>query len=88
MFFTHDVEDFDHWRAAWSGENSRHELFAAHGAAGVTVFQNTGKPNQIGLLVDVVDMGAMQAMLESEEGAAAKAEDGVIDESMQVYALN
>jgi uncharacterized protein (TIGR02246 family) len=86
MFFSHDVKDFDHWLAAWTGPNSRHELFAAHGAPSVKVFQNAENSNRIGILVDVVDMEAVQAMLESEEGATAKAEDGVIDETMKVYA--
>lgn len=85
MFFSHDVKDFDHWMAAWTGEGSRHELFAAHGASNVKIFQNPGAPNQIGILVDVVDMDAMKAMLESEEGAAAKAEDGVIDATMTAF---
>jgi ketosteroid isomerase-like protein len=82
---THDVKDGDHWLAAWQGEDSRHDLFARHGVANVRVFQNPEKPNQAGLLVDVTDMAAFKAMLNSDEGAAAKAEDGVIDEGMRVY---
>ena len=83
---THDVKDGDHWLAAWQGENSRHDLFAQHGVANVRVFQNPEKPNQVGLLVAVNDMAAFDAMLNSDEGAAAKAEDGVIDKGMRVYA--
>lgn len=83
---THDVEDANHWLAAWQGEGSRHEMFAEHGVANVRVFQNAETPNQIGLLVDVTDMEAFQAFLNSEEGAKAKAEDGVIDKGMRVYA--
>jgi ketosteroid isomerase-like protein len=82
---THDVKDGDHWLAAWQGEDSRHELFAQHGVANVRVFQNPEKPNQAGLLVDVVDMAAFQALLNSDQGAAAKAEDGVIDRGMRTY---
>jgi ketosteroid isomerase-like protein len=82
---THDVKDADHWLAAWQGENSRHELFAQHGVANVRVFQNPEKPKKIGLLVDVADMAAFEALLNSDEGAAAKAEDGVIDKGMGMY---
>ncbi len=82
---THDVKDGDHWLAAWQGENSRHEMFAMHGVTNVRVFQNPDTPTQIGLLVDVADMEAFYAFLNSEEGAAAKAEDGVIDKGMRVY---
>jgi ketosteroid isomerase-like protein len=82
---THNVKDANHWLAAWQGEDSRHEMFAQHGVANVRVFQNSNQPNQVGLLVDVADMAAFEAMLNSDEGAAAKAEDGVIDRGMRVY---
>jgi ketosteroid isomerase-like protein len=85
LVITHDVKDGDRWLAAWQGENSRHGLFAQHGVARVRAFQNPENPNQMGLLVDVNDMAAFEAMLNSDEGAAAKAEDGVIDKSMRVY---
>ena len=85
LTITHDVKDADHWLAAWQGENSRHGDFAEHGVAGVRVFQNPEKQNQVGLLVDVADMEAFHAYLMSEAGAKAKAEDGVIDKGMRVY---
>ena len=82
---THDVKDGDHWLAAWMGENSRHEMFSEHGVANVRVFQNPDTPTQIGLLVDLTDMEAFQSFLNSEQGVAAKAEDGVIDKGMRMY---
>ena len=82
---THDVKDANHWLAAWQGENSRKGDFAQHGVANVRVFQNQEKQNQVSLVVDVADMEAFYAYLNSEEGAAAKAEDGVIDRGMRVY---
>jgi len=53
--------------------------------AKVRVFQNPEKPNQTGLLVDVSDMEAFQGFLDSDEGAAAKAADGVKDKGMRTY---
>jgi ketosteroid isomerase-like protein len=82
---THNVKDGDHWLAAWQGEGSRHDDFARHGVANVRVFQNPEAPKKIGLLVDVADMAAFEAFLNSDEGAAAKAEDGVIDKGMGFY---
>jgi len=82
---THDVKDADHWLAAWQGEGSRHDNFAQHGVANVRVFQNPEKQQQVSLVIDVADMEAFQAYLDSEEGAKAKAEDGVVDKSMRMY---
>jgi uncharacterized protein (TIGR02246 family) len=85
MIVTHEVEDFDNWLAAWQGEPSRHELFADHGVASTRVFQNVDDPNLTAVLVEVTDMGALQAMLNSPEGEAAKAEDGVKSATMQSF---
>ena len=82
---THDVKDADHWLAAWQGENSRHNDFAQHGVANVRVFQNSEMQNQVGLVIDVADMEAFHAFLNSEEGANARAEDGVKDKGMRMY---
>jgi len=82
---THKVKDAEHWLAAWQGEDSRHDHFAQHGVANVRVFQSPETPKKIGILVDVTDMAAFEAFLNSDEGAAAKAEDGVIDKGMGFY---
>lgn len=86
LAITHEVEDADRWLAAWQGEGSRHELFAEHGAPRVRVFQSSENPNHVGLLIDVEDMEALQALLASPAGAQAKAEDGVKDATMAVFA--
>jgi ketosteroid isomerase-like protein len=85
LMITHNVADADHWLAAWRGPDSRHGMFAQHGAPSVRVFQSLQDPSLTGLLIGVTDMDALQAMLESPEAAAAKAEDGVIDASLQVF---
>lgn len=84
LMASHPVDDADVWLAAWQGEDSRFEQFAVNGVAGVRVFQDPGDPNMTGLLIDVTDMEAFQAFLSSEEGEAAKAEDGVQDEGMRI----
>jgi len=85
LTITHNVKDGDHWLAAWQGGDGRHSDFAKHGVANVRVFQNPEKQQQVSLLIDVADMEAFHAYLNSEDGAKAKAEDGVIDKGMRVY---
>ena len=82
---THDVKDADHWLSAWQAEPGRVDDFARHGVANVRVFQNPEKAKEVGLVVDVADMEAFHAYLNSEEVAKAKAEDGVIDKGMRMY---
>jgi len=82
---THEVEDADHWFAAWSGENSRHKVFKAHGAKHVHTLQDPSNPNMTGLIVAVADMDRFKAFLESDEGKAAAAEDGVKMDTMVMY---
>ena len=85
VVFVHRVQDNEHWLAAWQGENSRAKMFAEHGAPSVRIFDNAADSNQHALLVDVTDMDALNAMLNSDEGKAAKAEDGVLDEGFEVF---
>jgi len=85
---THEVEDADHWFAAWSGENSRHKMFKAHGAKHVHTLQDPNNPNRTGLIIAVADMDRFKAFLESEEGQAAAAEDGVKADTMVMLVEN
>ncbi len=55
-----------------------------YGAAHVQTFRSADDPNVTALIIAVNDMDALQAMLESEEGQATAAEDGVDMESMSV----
>ena len=73
----HEVKDGARWLDAWRGEDGRRTLFKANGAHHVHTFQSPDNPNLTGVVMAVHDMEALQAMLSSEEGAAAAAEDGV-----------
>ena len=77
VMISHEVEDADRWMAAWRGKDSRHQLFKDNGAVQVRTFRTADNPNLTGLVVAVSDMEALNSMLESEEGQAAAAEDGV-----------
>lgn len=84
MVGTHEVKDADVWLAAWAGPDGRRADFAANGAPSVRVLQSPEKPNLTGLVIEVADMDALTAWLQSEEGARAKDEDGVIDSTLQL----
>ena len=84
MLITHEVADGEAWLSAWRGEDSRHTLFQENGAAHVHTLQNPDNSNLTGLIIAVSDMDALTTMLESEEGLAAAAADGVDAESITV----
>ncbi len=85
LLITHEVADAARWLAAWRGAGSRHELFAQHGAPFVRTFQSAANPRLTGLLIDVADMAAFEAFMESPEATKSKAEDGVIDATLRVF---
>lgn len=80
----HEVDDPEKWLAAWRGDDSRHQLFEANGAAHVHTFQDVKNPHLTGLVISVSDMDALNAMLASEDGQAAAAADGVRADTMRV----
>jgi ketosteroid isomerase-like protein len=84
LVIIHEVDDMDQWLAAWQGEDNRHQLFEANGAARVHTFTNPDNPHQAGLVISVSDMAALIAMLESEEGLAAADADGVRRDTLRV----
>jgi len=85
LVISHEVKDPAHWLAAWQGEDSRHALFAQHGAASVRTIQSPDDPNYAGLVVEVTDMEAFQAFMSTPEVETAKDEDGLVDGTMRVY---
>jgi hypothetical protein len=80
----HDVQDGAVWAKAWKkGPGSRHEMF---GKLGVKCrnFRDPNNPNATGVLVEIPDMAAFQALLQSEEGHRAMREDGLKVETMRM----
>ena len=82
IMITHSVDNSDHWSAAWSGPDSRSNMFKDNGAAHVHAFRSEDNPNLTGLVIAVEDMDALNTMLMSDEGKAAAAEDGVRTDTM------
>ena len=74
----HDVKDTDHWLAS----SRREEFFGPLGITNIRTFVDPQNPNRVGILLDVPDMDALVAALESEEAAAAMEHDGVQPETL------
>jgi uncharacterized protein (TIGR02246 family) len=86
LVVTHEVDDFDHWLAAWQGDDGRPSDFAAHGISGARTFQNQGDPNLIALVLDVADMDAWASFMQSEAAQTAMSEDGVKKNTLRTFA--
>jgi hypothetical protein len=78
---THDVKDTAHWLAS----PKRAEIFGTIGVTNIRTFVNPRNRNNVGLILDVPDMDAMMALLESDEGKAAEEYDGVLAETIEIY---
>ena len=80
LIATHEVDDVAHWLSS----PRREEVFASV-ASNICTFVDPSRANHVGLSMDVDDMGAFQAVMESEAGAAAMKYDGVHPETVVVY---
>lgn len=77
LMVLHEVDDVDHWLASPKRE-------AFFGPLGFTVrtFRDPGGSNRVGLLVDVPDIAAWEAALQTDEAAEAMKHDGVRPETI------
>ncbi len=73
----HEVDDVDHWIAS----SKREEFFGPLGMTART-FRDPGGSNRVGLLVEVPDIAAWEAALETDEAAEAMKVDGVRPETI------
>jgi len=80
VFGYHDVKDTDHWLAS----PKREEFFGPLGVTNIRTFVDPEKPTRVGVLMDVADMDAVMAAMETEEAAEAMAHDGVVRETLVI----
>ena len=78
VFGYHDVKDTDYWL----GSPKREEFFGPMGVTNIRTFVDPEKPTRVGVLMDVADMDAVMAAMETEEAAEAMAFDGVMPETL------
>jgi hypothetical protein len=76
----HDVDDTEHWLAS----SKREEFFGPLGITNIRTFTNPQNPIQVALMMDVPDVDALVAALQSEEAAAAMQHDGVHPDTVVV----
>jgi hypothetical protein len=76
----HDVKDKDHWLAS----PKREEFFGGLGVTNIRTFVDPQNPTRVGLLMDVADMDAVMAAMETDAAAEAMAHDGVVPETLVI----
>jgi hypothetical protein len=76
----HDVKDTEHWLAS----PKREQVFGPLGVSNIRTFVNPDDPKKVGVLMDVADMDALTAFMETPEAADAMAHDGVLPETLVI----
>jgi hypothetical protein len=76
----HDVKDKDHWLAS----PKREEFFGPLGVTNIRTFVDPENPTRVGLVMDVADMDALVAAMETQAAADAMAHDGVLPETLVI----
>jgi hypothetical protein len=76
----HEVKDRDHWLAS----PKREQFFGPLGVTNIRTFVDPENPTRVGLVMDVPDMDAVMAAMETEAAAEAMAYDGVLPETLVI----
>jgi hypothetical protein len=76
----HDVKDKDHWLAS----PKREEFFGPLGVTNIRTFVDPENSTRVGLVMDVADMDALVAAMETQAAADAMAHDGVLPETLVI----
>lgn len=76
----HDVKDTEHWLAS----PKREEFFGPLGVTNIRTFVDPQKPTRVAVLMDVPDMEALTAAMQSPGAAEAMEHDGVLPETLVV----
>jgi hypothetical protein len=76
----HDVTDTDHWLAS----PKREEFFGPLGVTNIRTFVDPTNRTRVGVLMDVPDMDAVMAAMETQEASDAMAHDTVQPETLVI----
>ena len=74
----HDVKDTEHWLAS----PKRDEFFGPLGVTNIRTFVDPENPSRVALLMDIPDLDAVAAAMQTDAAAAALAHDGVLPETL------
>jgi hypothetical protein len=76
----HDVKDTDHWLAS----PKREEFFGPLGVTNIRTFVDPENRTRVGVMMDVPDMDALMAAMETQAAADAMEYDGVLPETLVI----
>jgi hypothetical protein len=76
----HEVKDTKHWLAS----PKREEVFGPLGVTNIRTFVDPQNPKHVAVLMDVADMDAVTAFMQTEAAAAAMEHDGVLPETLVI----
>jgi len=76
----HDVKDTEHWLAS----SKREEFFGPLGVTNIRTFVDPQNPTHVAVLMDVADMDALGAAMQTEAAAAAMDHDGVLADTLVI----
>jgi hypothetical protein len=76
----HDAKDTDHWLTS----PQREELFGPLGVSNIRTFVDPQNSTHVSLVMDVADMDALMAFMETPAAAEAMDHDGVLPETLVI----
>ena len=76
----HDVKDVEHWLAS----PRREEFFGPLGVTDIRTFVDPQNPSRVALVMDVPDMDAVMAAMDSDAAREAMEYDGVLGETLVI----
>ena len=76
----HDVKDTDHWLAS----PKREEFFGPLGVTNIRTFVDPQNRTQVAVLMDVADMDALMAAMQTAGAAEAMEHDGVLPDTLVI----
>ena len=76
----HDIKDKDHWLAS----PRREQFFGPLGVTNIRTFVDPENPTRVGLVMDVPDMDAVMAAMDTDAASDAMAHDGVLPETLVI----
>lgn len=76
----HDVKDQKHWLAS----PKREEVFGPFGVTNIRTFVDPQNPKRVAVLMDVPDLDALMAAMQTPAMAEAMEYDGVVPESLVI----
>jgi hypothetical protein len=76
----HDVKDRDHWLAS----PKRDEFFGPLGITNVRTFVDPQNPAHVAVMMDVPDMDALMAAMQTAGAAEAMDHDGVLADTLVI----